>query len=1858
MFVNKSISRVFSVLFVFIFTLTQVNPAYAAAGDLDPTFGGNGYVTTPLVIQNYNDAGRSISIQASTETPNAKIVMVGWSYLVGVGNVFTTLRYNMDGTLDASFDGDGVVTTIVGGSSDQANSVAIQPDEKIVVAGTVFGSNTSYNYQFGLVRYNSDGSLDTSFSGDGKVVTNVIAGAYQQVTSVAIQPDGKIVVVGYSYATSNPIVVVRYNSDGSLDTSFDSDGIVTTSLGGYGHTASSVAIQSDGKIVVVGTVTWNSPSYYYQFLVLRYNDDGSLDTSFDADGIATTSVGTYSNGIAVAIQPDGKIVAAGYGMDNDFAVVRYNSDGSLDTSFSGDGMMATNVSGRDFARSVAIQSDGQIVVAGVTDSSYTGKYKFGVIRLNGSDGSLDTSFDGDGILATSVLGDNDEANSVMVQSDGRIVVGGVANNPTLGETDFALVRYNNDGTLDSAFDADGKVTTNVSRIQYSTEGYDVAVQSDGKIVMVGALQASNWQFMVTRFNTDGSFDTSFDTDGIVTTLTIPNAGYSHARAVKIQGDGKIVVAGFAGSQMVVVRYNSDGSLDTSFSTDGIVATKAGGDYAQAYALAIQSDGQIVVGGLIYGPPSYKYQFGVIRLNGNDGSLDTSFDADGIATTSVGGSYDIAYAVALESDGGIVLAGNARGSITNDRDHFGVVRYNADGSLDTSFDTDGIVITSPSGYYDQVKSLAIQDDGQILVAGYGYGPPNYNNNTSVVRYNGSDGSLDTSFDADGIATPNVVGNTVQANAMAIQDDGQIIVAGYAYGPATNYQNKIGVVRLNKSNGSLDTSFNDDGIAVAAVSGYSDTVNALAIQPDGKIVAGGRSYFPGTYASVFMVLRLEGGSSDSNSVPSADAGGPYNGDEGSAIAMSGATASDPDISDTVTYAWSVYSPLCSFDDANLLNPNLTCSDNGSFDITLEVSDGIETVSSDTSVNVNNVAPSASLSNNGPINEGGSATVSFSSAADPSSDDTIAGFHYAFDCNGGSLSAATYASSGTSDSTNCPFANEGSYSVSGKVMDKDDGSNEYTTTVTVTSNQTITITTNAPTSAVYGLGFTVAATASSGLPVSYSSSGVCTNIGADFTMTSGTGTCTVMYDQAGDTSYNPAPQIIEVVNAEKVTLTVTADDLSKVYGAADPTFTFAYSGFVGGDGESNIDTPPTCNVTGAHVNVDSYPITCSGAVDNNYTFNYVDGDLTITPKPITVTADPRGKMYGDADPLLLSYQVTSGSLVGGDSLIGFLVRLPGENVGAYSILQGTLTASSNYTLTFVGADFTISKAEQVIAVNTNAPTNAVIGDSFTVAATASSGLSVTYSSSGACTNVDADLTMTSSTGTCIVSYDQSGGLNHLPAPQVTENVTALSNIPDLLSPVNAEQLLNNQPTFDWTDVSGAISYTIQISNNVGFTGTPTSNTVTDSTYTQPTSLPNNVTRYWRVQANRAGGPGPWSEIRSFVTARPPSTPGLASPGNNSLTTDYTPLLNWNDSNVPSGTTFQKYELQIATENAFTSPISVDVAAPVTNSSYTPSTDLDSNTTYYWRVRAYNTLGQYSDWSNVRNFRTALLPPTLVTPVEAEQMLVNRPTFEWDDVPGADDYRIQISNNIGFTSTLTNATVTSSTYTRTTDLPFGVTLYWRVRSDGANGPGAWSEIRSLTTTNPPSVPTLASPGNNAKVSGPSPLFNWNDSTLPVGVDFDHYQIQVATSNAFTTIVHDNDLTGITNSQDNTAILLPATTYYWRVRSFNTLGHASAWSSVRSVRIKFAGPTLTLPSSGVTVDSLIPTFTWDAVSGATNYTIQVSKSSTFSPLVFSRTATSPAYTHTANLQAGTTYYWRVRVRGPNTYGPGDWSQVFTFTTP
>ncbi len=403
---------------LFIFSIMLQSMLMAADGDLDTSFGFwlNGKVI--IGVGGNDDGAYSVAIQN-----DGKIVVAGYSDN-GSNDDFALMRFNTDGTVDRTFGDNGSVITEVGGNDDEARSIAIQNDGKIVVAGY---SGSYGNYDFALVRYNPDGSLDGTFSG-GKVITDLY-GHSDQAYSVAIQNNGKIVVAGSS---NYDFALVRYNPDGSLDGNFDWDGKVITDVGGSGDKAYSVAIQNDGKIVAAG-YSWYGSNY--DFALARYNTDGTLDTTFSGDGKVITNVDGYDDQArSIAIQNNGKIVVAGYSGsygNEDFALVRYNSNGIPDTSFSSDGKVITDMGGNwDIAYSVAIQNDGKIVAAGFSDNFALARYS--------TDGTLDTTFSGDGKVITD-LGGWDEAYGVAIQSDGKIVAAGKSS--LGGNFDFALVRY-------------------------------------------------------------------------------------------------------------------------------------------------------------------------------------------------------------------------------------------------------------------------------------------------------------------------------------------------------------------------------------------------------------------------------------------------------------------------------------------------------------------------------------------------------------------------------------------------------------------------------------------------------------------------------------------------------------------------------------------------------------------------------------------------------------------------------------------------------------------------------------------------------------------------------------------------------------------------------------------------------------------------------------------------------------------------------------------------------------------------------------------------------------------------------------------------------------------------------------------------------------------------------------------------------------------------------------------------------------------------------------------------------------------------------------------------------------------------
>lgn len=407
--------------------IAMATPGAATPGDLDPTFDADGRVTTDFGSR---DEAHAVAVQA-----DGKVVAVG-----GTGPLdetdFALARYRTDGTLDPSFDGDGKVTTDFAGRSDGALAVAVQGDGKIVVAGVATPVGTA---DFAVVRYNTNGSLDPTFGVGGKVSTDVAAGLDDVAFAVVVQGDGKIVAVGYviTLPGHGDFALVRYNSDGTLDPTFGVGGTVTTDFAnGSDDTAFAAALQQDGKIVAAGYSQFGN----YDFALARYETNGSLDPTFDGDGkVITDFAGAFEQAEAVAIQSDGKVVAVGVSVvsGNDFALARYNANGSLDTGFDGDGKVTTDfASDTDQARGIAIDGVGKIVASGIARVS--GAFDFAVARYR-TDGSLDPLWSADGKVTTD-FGSGDQANAVAIQANGRIVAAGFSGSADFALARYKICR--------------------------------------------------------------------------------------------------------------------------------------------------------------------------------------------------------------------------------------------------------------------------------------------------------------------------------------------------------------------------------------------------------------------------------------------------------------------------------------------------------------------------------------------------------------------------------------------------------------------------------------------------------------------------------------------------------------------------------------------------------------------------------------------------------------------------------------------------------------------------------------------------------------------------------------------------------------------------------------------------------------------------------------------------------------------------------------------------------------------------------------------------------------------------------------------------------------------------------------------------------------------------------------------------------------------------------------------------------------------------------------------------------------------------------------------------------------------------
>lgn len=777
------------------------------------------------------------------------------------------------GDLDTSFGGTGRRCIGFAGGYDQAYAATVQPDGKLIMAGT----SKDGPLKFSLVRFDTNNLPDLTFGDGGMVVTPVslvvgLSNSAGRVAAVKVQADGKIVAAGEAYTSLTHIdfVVVRYNPDGALDTTFGTNGTgkVYTALPSRGGMIRAMQIQEDGKIVVAGHTISLSGAGEGTLVVARYQTNGVLDGTFGVGGMQTAMVFFGNTGAhSLLLQPDGKILAGGIGLGAghsgvDFGLYRFTTNGVPDSGFGGGtGMVFTRISTNDatYFDSIeamawqtgdsTVENPDKIVVAG-SHRNGAGLTTLAMARYK-LNGDLDSSFGNGGVVTNSIASsafDLCTGKGLTVQGLGtqprKIVVGGYASDA--GKVAAVIAGYNSDGSFDTTFGTNGvgivPFPTNedarVSCLVVQSEKYVIGGYS-------GVSSNGDYDFKALRFDPAGTLDTNFGVGGVLTADLIDVE--AKALGVVAQADGKVVAAGTSkrGNMDVfaLARFNIDGSLDSSFGFRGKVTTKLGlGGIANA--VVVQPDGKIVAVGSA--SDETNSNFAIVRYNTN-GTLDASFGTNGVMITPIGDASSYALAVALQADGKYVVAG---GAYSGGNNHFAVVRYTTNGLPDVTFDGDGIAripAVANAAYY--AEAVKMQPDGKIVVGG-AVVIDQVTWDFLLARFD-TNGRLDNSFGSSGLVQTDIGGATYDIiYGLAIQPDNKIVAAGDSWDP----KNHVCLVRYN-SNGTLDSTFSGDGKAIWSSNVWISHVSAVTLQSDGKILAGASGMATNETASAFMALRCD-------------------------------------------------------------------------------------------------------------------------------------------------------------------------------------------------------------------------------------------------------------------------------------------------------------------------------------------------------------------------------------------------------------------------------------------------------------------------------------------------------------------------------------------------------------------------------------------------------------------------------------------------------------------------------------------------------------------------------------------------------------------------------------------------------------------------------------------------------------------------------------------------------------------------------------------------------------------------------------------------------------------------------------------
>lgn len=807
-------------------TINVTNVEENSTPTLDTGFGNSGTASANSFASDNYDLAHGIAIDSSGKT--VVVGQVNYS-----GGDFYIARFNTDGSLDSTFGNSGVVNKDLG-NAEYALRVAFDSSSRIIVAGTQ--TNSSIQEVF-VARYTTAGVLDTTFNSNGYRITSY--GAVNSLTDMTLTSDDSILLTA---SGPGDFRLIKVAADGSSHEKLDIDFL------GSSDFAYSVVMQSDGKAMISGTATnfvpaldrpnntANAISTHTDFAAARVSVSTSptLDTSYGSSGKVMVDIGSTTNDTLLTSYINGsdELYLGGGSTNgnsqNDTTVIKLDSSGNLITGFASSGKLVIDINNdatkNDDARSIVADSSGNLFVA--IESTVSNRDT--VIYKIDAAGAADSGYGSSGLVTYDYSNSNNFARQIAIDSSNRVHLA-TAGTDTVEESSL-VARFTTAGVLDTGFSSDGQylldatistdVITNLIELTASANA--------GKFVAVGT--ASNNKLIVTRFTSTGALDATFGDNGFYRKVGVESS-YAGI-AVTEMSDGSIIVTGANDSYGYVTKLTADGTLDTSFATSGELKISGSGPSGLAInAVTIDKNSKIVIGGTNHAISSSDLY--LARLN-TDGSFDTDSDADSsLSFTSNGyvtvdlGLDETIEDIATLSDGSIIGVGK--------KGTFGfVVKYLENGSLDTlgfaasdgykSVDLDPVASTDV-GTFTRVK---VKSDGKIVAAGFTID----SNPINVIVQLNSDGSLDTTFDTDGIVSHNYGLSSAQIFGLDLDSQERIIITGHN---SNGTDLDIFIARVTAT-GSKDTLFNSSG-GILFNYNADEAAHIVKVMSDGSILIAG-------------------------------------------------------------------------------------------------------------------------------------------------------------------------------------------------------------------------------------------------------------------------------------------------------------------------------------------------------------------------------------------------------------------------------------------------------------------------------------------------------------------------------------------------------------------------------------------------------------------------------------------------------------------------------------------------------------------------------------------------------------------------------------------------------------------------------------------------------------------------------------------------------------------------------------------------------------------------------------------------------------------------------------------------------------